>query len=272
MKQIFKQQLTFQRLIEQPTEFITPFERIKACNIQVRRAIDELNESLREMPYDLSGYSKSKKVYSINNEKILDEIVDAQLFIINALNILDVDYDELLLKCQMKQNENIDRFKKRQRFREQSDNFLIVIEGPDGVGKTAICDMLSKLTGYSTLRMPDTSKDIEEFSHFYRRTVANIDDVLILDRFYPSSLVYGQYFKREVLLDDLQLLHQKRDVFVFVIDADQPFRDDSFINEKQWPEIREIYLQQAKVNKWKVIKNDTSLENCVAEILVSLQF
>lgn len=274
MKTLFDKQLEFQQLIKNPTEYLTPTDRIRACNIQVRRAIDELHESLREMPYDLSGYTKSKKIISLNIDKIVDELVDAQLFMINSLNILGVGPETFNSMCETKQRENISRFETKKRFREKNDNFLIVIEGPDGVGKTEICKRLSELTGHSTLRMPDPSnRDLmETFSHFYRKIVANIDDVLILDRFFPSSMIYGNYFNRDVPLSDINTLSKKRDIFVFVIDREEPFRGDEIINQDQWYELRNIYLTYAKSNKWKVINNDSTLDNCVKQILESLQF
>ncbi len=274
MDSIFKQQKDFQILIGEPTHFVTPYEKIKACNIQVRRAVDELNEAIREMPYDLSGYGKSKKVYAFDNSKVIDELVDAQLFIINALNILDMTSEEFQYSCSHKQSKNVGRFEHKQRFRPIKDNHLIVIEGPDGVGKTEICKMLSNRLGYSIMRMPDISidKDIELFSQFYRKTINKIDEPLILDRFYPSSIVYGQFFKRNVLLDDLKTLVSNRSVFTFIITTDKPFRSDTFINEDQWKVINDIYLQQANLNKWTVINNNTSLENCVQQILEKLQF
>lgn len=119
--------------------------------------------------------------------------------------------------------------------------------------------------------MPETNGDIERFSMFYRQLIAKIDNVMILDRFFPSSLVYGTFFDRDVRIDDIISLNEQREVLVFVIDRETPFRGDLFINEEQWPQIRELYLSQAKQYKWKVIKNDSSLENCVQQIIEHLQ-
>jgi hypothetical protein len=272
MKNIYDKQKEFQQLINTPTHFITQYDKVKACNIQIRRAIDELHEALREMPYDLSGYGKSKKILSYHNESTISEIVDAQLFIINALNILGVNHDEFYDALVVKQEKNILRFKNKTRFSEKRDNFLIIIEGVDGIGKSEICEIISKRTGFPIVRMPDTKGDIEAFSHFYRRTVMNFNQPLILDRFYLSSIVYGQYFGRSVLLDDIHKIHEDRNVFMFVIDSEKPYRSDSFINEQQWPELKKIYLEQAKLNKWKVITNNTTLNNCVEKILEELRF
>lgn len=272
MEKLFERQLQFQELIGTPTEFITAYDRVKACNIQLRRANDEINEALRELPYDLSGYGKSKKILSFHNQKCLDEIVDAQLFLINALNILGISSEDFFKSCYGKQELNMIRFKNKKRFVEKADDFLIIIEGVDGVGKTSICESLSRKTGIPILRMPDTNGDIEHMSQFYRRTVAEIQHPLILDRFYPSSIVYSQFFDRTPLLDDLTKIHEKKDVYIFIVDTDKPYRGDSFINEEQWPHIRKIYLDQAKINKWKIIQNNTTLENCVQEILAELQF
>jgi len=272
LKEIFEQQKKFQELIHERTEFITPFEKIKACNIQIRRSIDELFESLKEMPCDLSGYSTCKKILSLNKDTTIDEVVDAFLFLVNSLNILDIDAEDFLQRCSTKQLINVRRFNNKQRFREQNDNFLIVIEGVDGVGKSSICKMLSHKLGYPVMKMPTVTGDIEHFSNFYRRTIANINSVMILDRFFPSSLVYGKFFNRTIRLEDLLPLTKQREIFIFIIDCDKPFRGDDFINEEQWPLIRELYLSHAKANKWTVIKNDSSLESCVQQIIAKLQF
>ena len=122
--------------------------------------------------------------------------------------------------------------------------------------------------------MPDSTDktNIEQLSTFYRKLVQSIPGVIILDRFYPSSIVYGEHFKRELDLSDLDLLHKTRDVFVFIIDRDEPFRGDHFIDTENWKQIRKLYLENANKYQWKVIKNDTTLENCVKEIIGNLQF
>ena len=273
VEHIFRRQLLFQETIGVPTEFLSTFDRVKASNIQLRRAIDELHEALVEMPYDLSGYSKSKKLLSFDFTNVIDEIVDAQLFIINALNVLQINPTTFLDQCSKKQVINIDRFKGKKRFRQEQDNFLIVIEGMDGVGKSTICEELSRRTGYPILRMPDIpTTNMEEYAHFYRRMVANLDGVYILDRFYPSSMVYGEFFQRNVPLDDVKTLHEKKEVFVFVIDRETPYRADETITEKHWPLLRNIYLDKAKQHKWKIINNDSTLNNCVQEILEGLAY
>ena len=121
------------------------------------------------------------------------------------------------------------------------------------------------------MKMPETNGDIEGFSMFYRKLIAKIDNVMILDRFFPSSLVYGTFFDRDVRIDDIISLNEQREVFVFIIDRENPLRDDLFINEEQWPQIRELFLSQAKQYKWKVIKNDSSIDNCVQRIIEHLQ-
>lgn len=270
-QQLLDKQLDFQKKIKQPWKFITPRERLRAINLMLRRAGDELNEAIVATPHDLTGYSKGKKLV-IPIDEIVEEIADAQLFMANALNSLGVTWDEFLVICYNKQLENIKRFDSKKRFREKNDDHIIVIEGPDGVGKTAICKMLSEMTGYPTYRMPDGDNQNEKSAQLYRRTIVEVNEPMILDRFFPSSMIYGRYFKRDVPLDDLIQLTKKRDIFIFIIDRDEPFRGDDFLNEEQWPEIRDLYLSHAKANKWKIIKNDSTLENCVEGIIRELQF
>lgn len=270
-QKLLNRQLDFQKKIKQPWKFITPRERLRAVNLMLRRAGDELNEAIVSTPHDLTGYSKGKKLV-VPTDIIVEEIADAQLFIANVLNILGITWDEFLTKCYNKQLENIDRFDKKKRFREKNDNHIIVIEGPDGVGKSSICQLLSENLGYPVYRMPDGDNQNEKSAQLYRRTIIEVDEPMILDRFFPSSIVYGQYFNRDIPLNDIKELSNKRDIFIFIIDRDEPFRGDDFLNENQWPEVRELYLTHAKSNRWKIIKNNNSLQNCVDAIIQELQF
>ena len=91
--------------------------------------------------------------------------------------------------------------------------------------------------------------------------------------FIRITIVFGKSSSnRTQLLEDLPKIHEQREIFIFIIDRETPFRGDEFINEHQWLQVRELYLSQAKTNKWTVIKNDSSLENCAQEIIAHLQF
>lgn len=278
IEEIFKDQLSFQKLIKQPTSFINDNNRARAANIQLRRAQDELAEALREIPYDLSNFGLKSKISSFPKDRVKDELADTFLFMVNVMNILEIDPYAFLTHCRMKQAINMNRFKDKKRFIYQPDNFLIVIEGADGIGKTEICNELATRLGYPIMRMPDRTiypkdiSDIEHYSTFYRKVIQDAPGVLILDRFYPSSMVYGEFFGRTMDTSDLEMLHEKRDVFVFIIDSDKPFRGDTLIDDVEWLQIRKLYLEKANQYEWTVIKNNTSLENCVNEIVEKLQF
>lgn len=274
LEEIFMRQQAFQELIGQPTAFVNDNRRAAASNIQLRRAEDEIGEALREIPYDISNFGQRKKLTNFSRDRIKDELADAFLFMVNAMNILDISSQGFLTHCQLKQTINVSRFKNKERFRNIDENFFIIIEGPDGVGKTEICKQLSMKLGYPIIRMPDMSDEVtvEEYSQFFRSLVAQIPGVIILDRFYPSSIVYGQHFGRTLNIDDVGALSEQRDMFVFIIDSDQPFRGDTHIDAENWKQIRKLYLENAKLYEWKVIKNDTTLENCLNAIIGSLQF
>lgn len=89
---------------------------------------------------------------------------------------------------------------------------IIILEGPDGVGKSTIGRWIARFTGFpyfknSKERIQKVHGDTRALTEFmvpfmldyWKQVPTNV----IMDRFYPSEFVYGQVENRNV---DLQLL------------------------------------------------------------------
>lgn len=73
---------------------------------------------------------------------------------------------------------------------------IIVIEGPDGAGKTTLAGNLSAALGYEIKHFSYPKNETEQkvlFSTYWRYLVTN--DNVIVDRCYPSAMVYGEIMR-----------------------------------------------------------------------------
>lgn len=114
----------------------------------------------------------------------------------------------------------------------------ILIDGADGLGKTTVCHLLSRRTGYPTVKMPNMKEYIEkgsaeEFSKLFNETIVQFSDFdFILDRGFTSSLVYGKHFKREFdysYLDNIRNVLQPK---VFILTG-QKHDDVEYIGHRR---------------------------------------
>lgn len=100
----------------------------------------------------------------------------------------------------------------------------IILEGPDGCGKTTVAGMLSHSMGIPIIKMPNMKKyfdlDLtEEFSELYNKTVCQFKQYdFIQDRGFPSSVVYSKVYGRNIdLMEIAQIQHNLNpDVFILV--------------------------------------------------------
>ena len=69
---------------------------------------------------------------------------------------------------------------------------IIIIEGPDGSGKTTLAKKLAKQTGYELIHMsnPKTAEEKNRMFHDYMDMIKHNRN-LILDRCWYSEMVYG---------------------------------------------------------------------------------
>jgi thymidylate kinase len=152
----------------------------------------------------------------------------------------------------------------------------IIIDGVDKTGKTTTCQLLSKLLNMPIVKMKDMSKHFkdrpEEASEIFNKTIAQFSDFsFILDRGFPSSLVYNKYYNRKYDLDYLIGLHKKFKPQVFIL-IGNPRATDDIVAENEQLEIGRLYETYAQKFGWQVIDVDfQSPSSIVLEIISKLQ-
>ena len=147
---------------------------------------------------------------------------------------------------------------------EHLKGMRIILEGPDGSSKTTIVKMLKKKTGFLILKMPGTKKyfkdgDAETPSYLFNRTVCQLWGVnFLLDRGFPSSIVYTRVYKRQVDLSYLEGVEKMLNALVIILTATDKelFRrkpNDSIIDKKHRIEVKKEYDHLAKERNWSII-------------------
>jgi thymidylate kinase len=150
----------------------------------------------------------------------------------------------------------------------------IIIEGSDKTGKSKVCKKLSKLLDLPIIKMPDMdryfSTEPEEFSEMFNKTVAQFAHTpFIMDRGYPSSIIYSSYFKRLYDLSYLEEVTKKLKAKVFVLDV-KPREQDDLINPLQQDQIRELYIEFANNYDWSIIYCENRSVSDICETIIDL--
>ena len=277
LRGIFEKQKNFQHRLGIAQHYLSRDVMYHDLLVNLNRAQGELEEAIREVPHTFGNYSKTKSETPIDREAYLSECVDSFLFLVNSMNILGINAAEFLDTAVAIQNRNVDRLDKKLRFVPKRECPLIIIEGADGVGKTTIIERLCQVYSMRSLRMPrpddDPSPDrIERDSKLFNMMVDQIKEPLILDRGYPSSIVYSQVFNRDIDINYIKDLYSDREVFVFVIDCDKPKRTDDWYDEDDFYKIRDCYRKLANQHQWVIINNDGFIDYSVDQIIRELQF
>lgn len=141
----------------------------------------------------------------------------------------------------------------------QSNKTLhLIIDGPDKVGKSTVCQLLSRRLGIRVLKLDKMHKfhktAPEEVSEVFNDTLLNFSDIsFILDRGYPSSLVYSSIYKRTYNLDYLDLFKEILKPKVFILYRSKPRAQDEIIPGSDYDKILKEYLSRAKRNRWTLI-------------------
>lgn len=91
---------------------------------------------------------------------------------------------------------------------------LIILEGPDGSGKTTLATKISKQTGYPILHFAQPKTDEEKqgmFDEYYKLARKNYTKNVILDRCWYSEMVYGPIMrdKSYITYPQMYLLEQQ---------------------------------------------------------------
>lgn len=79
---------------------------------------------------------------------------------------------------------------------------IIIIEGPDGSGKTTLANQMSMQTGYPIMHRskPETKEEKEAMYKEYA-ALASSKRNIILDRCWYSEMVYGNVMRDESVID-----------------------------------------------------------------------
>ena len=120
----------------------------------------------------------------------------------------------------------------------------IIIEGPDGAGKTFLANQLSEILGMGIRHFvaPQSKKEAEDQFSMYRDIGIDLYNT-IFDRAWYSDMVYGPIFRNELIITSNLMLELERgyDDLVVIYCTGDP--------EKMWDAARqrgEDYVQTFK--------------------------
>ena len=136
--------------------------------------------------------------------------------------------------------------------------FHLIIEGADKSGKSTVCALLSKKLRVPIIRMVDAPKffkkrNIEEASEIFNKTIAQFKDFSwLVDRGYPSSLVYSKHFKRRYDFGYIEEIKKALKPVIVILDS-PPHSVDDTIKLKDRNIIRDLYYDLAIDNGWEII-------------------
>lgn len=143
---------------------------------------------------------------------------------------------------------------------------IVLIDGPDNVGKTTVINKLHESTGYPIIKMPNMKEYFEkglteEFSKLFNETIVQFRKFsFILDRGFTSSLVYSKVYNRSFDLSYLKDIQEQLNPVVIILHNTDSngknirFQDDDIdaINSK-YDEIVDTYKFLAKALRYNLI-------------------
>ena len=171
---------------------------------------------------------------------------------------------------------------------------IIILEGTERTGKTNIAAGLSKRLGLPIFKAQVQKKffmgDRSQFLPFLRFGETTLADFLeqtgtsvILDRNYPSEVVYSEYFGRQTdpeVTRQLDEAYARMGALVVICTRQQGYagrvdEDDPSIKEKQITEIDLLYkkrVPQLKVDYTVLDTSDENLNRELDEIVAALEY
>lgn len=155
----------------------------------------------------------------------------------------------------------------------------VFIDGPDGAGKTTVCEKLANKIGCNIVRLTYNG-DRSYNAYFDAMSLEN----MVHDRTFLSEVIYPKYFGRESRVSDstvralfnlTKILHAK----VFILTADDDVllervgkRGDEFIEDLNIiKNVNKDYLRVAQEHDYKVIDTtNKTFDEIVEEIIHEL--
>lgn len=150
----------------------------------------------------------------------------------------------------------------------------LVIDGADKVGKTTVCKLLSKKLGIPVIKMQDMPKffgdNPELASEIFNKTITQFKDTsFILDRGFPSSIVYSTLFSRKYPLDYLNKIIDELNPRVVILEANPRATDDLVTNDEQ-NKLRDIYMHYSRVYNWDLLICDGSTPDQICKQILKI--
>lgn len=160
---------------------------------------------------------------------------------------------------------------------KQKKNLRIILEGPDGCGKTTIAYYLSKelnIPIFKNQRTRNTLYNNEDDSNQFLsllkwgvseqlELIKQCDVSLIFDRLFPSEYVYSRVYMRN-LYDDLvhqyDLTWHKMNGIIIFLDRKQLTKRDELVHSNEYNDIRMYYQEYREKTYCKNLFIDTSDE------------
>lgn len=93
------------------------------------------------------------------------------------------------------------------------NNMVIIIEGPDGTGKSTLAERVSKQTGWPVEHRSKPSSDEEKARMMSEyETIATSNNNVILDRCWYSEMTYGKVMRDQACICEGQMLKLESDL------------------------------------------------------------
>lgn len=88
---------------------------------------------------------------------------------------------------------------------------IIIIEGPDGSGKTTLASQIAKQTGYPVVHfsVPKTEEEKEQMVSMYKQAIKESKNI-IFDRCWYSEMAYGPVMRKEHVISYPQMYELER--------------------------------------------------------------
>ena len=135
----------------------------------------------------------------------------------------------------------------------------LIIVGPDKIGKTTVCELLSKKLKIPVIKMQDMPKHFSEPelpSEVFNKALVQFKDFsFICDRGYPSSIVYSRHFSRDYNLSYIKDIEKQLDPIIVVL-VGQTRGDDDLVTKEDQRLLMNHYILEASIHGWKRILVD----------------
>jgi hypothetical protein len=145
----------------------------------------------------------------------------------------------------------------------------IIVEGPDGVGKTTITKCMSIKTHIPAFKCPSEKqifftggKDSLIFDFTLTHFLEQTDYRFISDRSYPSEWVYSKVFNRETSEQRLETIDKRHCVLgtkiLYLYSSIQPTELDDIVPSDKYWDVKAAYDQFTDWTKCRIVSYDTA--------------